>query len=319
MSDISTRIQELQVQLETIDRSERYRKELKKRLEEASKKRGEQARIVDKERRDVDELESWSLKEIFVKVTNKEEKLEKEKEEYLQAAIALNEADKEIEMIQFELGILDEKITSKASLHATLKELHQQRQEEILRNDPNHPLKPVLHEIARLQQIDREFEEALERGGNTRLLLIEVGRHIHSAKSWTNKVLHDRPYRSRKIAEEVDGARLRLPKLRMEFTKFESELKEIFQFPEFERWKQDQWSGLQQIHQLVEDLSGLTRRFVKGFMRELLVQKQLHDTLTLIDNLGHRLASTLKWLGTEQERLRTELAEWERQKRDLLI
>lgn len=130
--------------------------------------------------------------------------------------------------------------------------------------------------------------------------------------------MRDAMYRRRMVAEEVDGARLRLPKLRMEFVKFESELKEVFQFPEFERGKNDQWIGIQQIQQLVQELSGLTRVFVKGFMRELLVKKQLHSTLTRIDNLGHQLAATLKWLRNEKEKIGGEAEGLTRWKEELL-
>ncbi|MCB0630187.1 MAG: hypothetical protein R2824_11860 [Saprospiraceae bacterium] len=318
MEDISERIQELQTQLETIQRSQRYREELRRKLEAAGQERERLAVVMDKERRDVEQMESWSLKELFVKVTDKEAQLEKEKEEYLQAAIALKEAEKEMEMIRFEVGVLEEKINKQESLQAELEELLRQREEDILRRNPDHPVKPVMQKIARLRQIERELVEALDRGGDVRLNLIEVGRHIHSAKSWSHNVMRNAMYRRRMIVEEVDGARLRLPKLRIEFVKFESELKEVFQFPEFKHWEHDQWGGLQRIQQLVQELSGLTQVFVQGFMRDLMVQKQLHNTLTLIDNLGHQITATLKRLDLERIRISEELSELEKKKQELL-
>jgi hypothetical protein len=318
MADISARIQELHLQLETIERSQRYRDELKRKVQAAQQAREQLVRAVDKERQDVVELESWSLKELFVKMTDREEKLEKEKEEYLQAAIALKEADKEVEMIEFEIGVLEEKIGRQAVLKAELQSLYDQREADLIRDNPGHPLKPILLKLARLRQIERELEEALERGGEVRLILIEVGRHIHAGKNWSHNVMRDRLYRRRMIAEEVDGARLRLPKLRMEFVKFESEVKELFQFPEFEQWKHDHWAGILQIKQLVQDLTTLTQSFVKGIFQDMAIQRQLHSTLTLIDNLGHQIAASLKWLRLELDRIKEELAGLENEKRQLL-
>src|SRR5690606_26501638 len=100
--------------------------------------------------------------------------LEKEKEEYLQAAIAYQEAKKEVDLIEFELGVLREKTDRKKEIEAELEALYERREVDILSGEENHPLKQVREKMARLQQIDRELEEATLHGANVVVILDEI-------------------------------------------------------------------------------------------------------------------------------------------------
>ena len=88
--------------------------------------------------------------------------------------------------------------------------------------------------------------------------------------------------------------------------------------PEFEKWKHDQREGIRHIQKLMQELSDLTRSFMLGFLRELLLQTQLHNTSAVADNLHHRLVTTVKWLRLEKEKIPRELHELDLKKKDLL-
>ena len=318
MEDIHAQIQDLKIQLESIERADRYLQELKRQLKTEHAKIGELRKAMAKEHQDVLKLENWSLKDVFIKVTNKEEQLEKEKEEYLQAAIAVQEAEKQAEMIEFELSILQEKISKRNEIETKLEALYEAQEIKILRSDPNHPLKMVLHKIARWQQLDRELEEAILRGTNVAVILEEIVNHLERAKKWVSNILRDHGYRMRMLTEEIDQARIRLPKLRMEFIKFEEEINEVFQFPELEAWDHDQQDGLRKLKRLINDLSNFTRSFLRGLIRDWILQQQLHKSHTLTNQLKHQAETNIKWLRLEQDKVKQEISRLENERRHML-
>lgn len=318
MEDLQAKIQELKTQLEGIQRAERYRQELERTRTARQAGLDRLAQAMEKEFQDMEALEQWSIKELFVKMINKEEQLEKEKEEYLQAAIAFQEAKKEAEMLDFEIKVLKDKEAGRKEIEAELQHLYEIRETEILDNQPDHPLKPVLKEMARWSQIERELEEAIQHGTNVEVLLQAVSQNLHEAKSWAYNTMREINYRLRMITEEVDEARLRIPKLRMEFVKFEEEIKQVFQYPELEGWQHDQYDGLRQIQQLAKDLSHFTKDFLHGFTYHRDLPHQLHLTHTLANNLQHQTETSVKWLRLEKRKAQEETQRLEQMKKELL-
>jgi hypothetical protein len=317
MEAIQKKIQDLKIQLDSIRRAGRYRQELERKRSLQQAKLDRLGQAMDRESEDLRALEKWSIKELFV-VVNKEDALEREKEEYLQAAIAYQDAKKDLEMIDFEITVLREKETKRKKIENELEALYNQREAEILNDQPNHPLKPILESMARWNQIERELEEAIQHGANTQLLLQAISKNLDRAKGWAYNTMRDINHRLRMIAEEIDEARLKLPKLRMEFVKFEQEIKEVFQYPEFESWKQDQYGGLQQIQALVQDLNNFTQDFLRGFAYHRNLPHQLHRTHTIADNLLHQTKTSVKWLRLEQQKAQKECRRLQQEKLKLL-
>lgn len=318
MADLLTQIQELKIQLDAIHRAGRYREELARNRSVQKAKLDHLGLAMDQEHRDMVALEKRGIKDLFIKIIDKEEKLEKEKEEYLQAAISFQEAKKELELIDFEIQVMREKESELEEIEARLKVLYEKRETDILDNQPNHPLKPVLEELARWNQIERELEEAIQHGSNAQLILEGVSQNLNRAKSWAYNNMREINYRLRMITEEVDEARLRLPKLRIEFVKFEQEIKEVFEYPELESWQHNPYNGLQQVQQLVRDLGHFTQDFVRGLTYHRNLPHQLHQTHTLADNLRHQTESSVKWLRLEQAKVRKQSLELKQQKNELL-
>ncbi|PHN07443.1 hypothetical protein [Flavilitoribacter nigricans] len=317
MEDILTKIQSLKAQQDSIERARRYRQELERNRKALQSKADQLGRTMDKEHQDLLDLEKWSVKELFIKVINKQEQLEKEKEEYLQAAIAFQDAKKELEMLDFEINVLREKEKGAETIKKQIRELYELREADILQHQPDHPLKPVLSDLARWNQIDRELEEAILHGANAQSLLEEISQNLHRANSWVNNNMREVDYRLRMIAEEVDEARLRLPKLRLEFMKFDQEIKEVYQFPEVRNLEQ-QNPGLEQVQQLAQELSGFIRQITRGFSYHRGLPIQLHQIHTLSNHLRNQMETSVKWLRLEQQRTQRESLRLEEQKRELL-
>lgn len=318
MNDTLAQIQELKLQLENIQRAVRYQKELERKLSAERAKLDRLAAEMDKEQQDVTDLEKWSIRDLFVKVLDREERLEQEKEEYLQAALAYQEGKKEVDLLEFELGVLAEKIALLPGVESELEQLYLAREEELLHQDEDHPLKAIRQQLARWQQIDRELEEAILRGNNASVMLTEIAQHLNRAKSWISNNPQNYSHHTHIISQEIDLARLRLPKLRLEYSKFEQELKEVLSFSELDGRPHNEWDGLRQIQEMVHQLSQFTQILLQGLVRMITLPTQLHQTHTLTDNLRYQTDNNIRWLQLEQGEARQHITHLENEKRNLL-
>lgn len=318
MKAVQQQIQALKIQLESIQRADRYRQGLERKLTPLYAELDRLAAAVDKGKKDITELEKWSLQEIFVKIIDKEKHLEQEKGEYLQAVMAYRNVKQEVEMLEFEIGILKEKVSTQSIVELELRKLYDRRQAEIFEQEKDHPLKPVLEQLARWNQIIREQEEAIIHGVNIQLILDAVSRHLIRAKSWTANPMRDPGYCNQMIAKEVDEARLRLLKLRLEFVKFEKEIEEIFQYPEFEDWREDQLNELRQVQLLIKKLFHFTKDFLRELTLILDLPLQLHQSHILSDEIRRQVAASVKWLRLEQGLGRQKIDRIQQKKENLL-
>jgi len=78
--------------------------------------------VVQKEERDVEELENLSWQSLFHRVLgNKHEQLEKERQEYLMAFLKYERCDNEIATLEYEQKIVEKKLSQSVNAEAELK------------------------------------------------------------------------------------------------------------------------------------------------------------------------------------------------------
>ncbi len=122
---------------------------------------------LSKEQDDIEKLEQLSVTALFHKVLgNKEEQLEKERQEYLELAMKLKELKQTIEISEFELNIVKEKALSSDKLVSQLEGLKTKRESEILQsNDASKAtLLNVIKNMDNLHQFFDELTEAYNAG-----------------------------------------------------------------------------------------------------------------------------------------------------------
>lgn len=137
MTSTQVAIQNTIEEIRQIDSVNRRVKESEKELAEANIIIDGLSRNMDKELADLEQMESMSMKAVFYKVLgSKEEQIEKERQEYLQASLKFNEQKDKIDLIEFELGVLNKKLRSKDQLVKNLAQLKKQRENEILNSSP---------------------------------------------------------------------------------------------------------------------------------------------------------------------------------------
>ncbi len=122
---------------------------------------------LSKEQDDIDKLENITISSVFHKVMgNKEEKLEKERQEYLALALKVRELKKTIELSEFEKGVLEKKVLQMDAHKANLEQLKTTRLNEIIQyNAPEKAmLVALLEEEDSLSKYNAQIEEAFNAG-----------------------------------------------------------------------------------------------------------------------------------------------------------
>ena len=139
------------------------------------------------EHADVEELEQMSLKSVFRKVLgDKEAQLEKERQEYLHAFMKYEEYKKTLDILEFEIGILQEKVANSSDVSEQIKKQVAIRKKELMLNgsDIGKQISAIESEINKYYYIRKECLEAAEVGNSVIALMNEMVQHLQGARSW---------------------------------------------------------------------------------------------------------------------------------------
>ena len=160
------------------------------KLEELSKKKfqGDQLMIVlDKERKDVEKLESLSMFSMLSTILgNKYEKLDKEKQEYIEAKLKYEEWMDNIDRLEEEIEQLKISLIDYRDIKSEYKDLISEKEELIIREGGSAgiKLKNLTMNIDESKIDIKEVSEAIDAGEKTLESLGEVRKKLKSAKGW---------------------------------------------------------------------------------------------------------------------------------------
>jgi len=143
--------------------------------------------VMVKELKDLDEIESKGLKPFFYKVLgSKEQQIEKERQEYLSASLKFNERQKSVEVLEFEVELLNKKLGDTTQLKKNLETLKAKRENEILRQHPDlaNKLLQIAKEKDQKFKYLKELEDVLEVGNKCIKSLNEMVNELKKARQW---------------------------------------------------------------------------------------------------------------------------------------
>lgn len=173
--------------IEELKAVERHYDSTKQSLQEAENNLEKLNKQLDKELKDIEKLEGMSVKSLFHSVLgSKEEQLEKERQEYLQLTLKHKEYVKDIEVLEFELGLLDKKMGQIAALEKDLEKLKKDRENEIMRQ-PSHLRQKLMHihsEQDNSRRRSAEIGQAIKAGSNALRSIQYVIDQLGQAKKW---------------------------------------------------------------------------------------------------------------------------------------
>lgn len=139
------------------------------------------------EKADVEELEGLSLTSLIAALLrNKEDKLRKEKDEYILAKLRYEECLALLETLKSEKSYLESELSLLGNLDAAYEDILNQKEKLILRSNNQNRLKLIelSEELSEAKSDYKEVEEAINAGNQVVLEINKLLKNLNSANSW---------------------------------------------------------------------------------------------------------------------------------------
>lgn len=139
------------------------------------------------EHSDVEDLENRSLKSVFRQILgDKEAQLEKERQEYLHAFMKFEEYKKTLDILEYEKGILQEKVANASDVSAQIKKQLAIRKKEVMVNGSaiGKKISQLESEKNKYYYIRKECLEAVEVGNSAIGMMEEMVQNLKAANNW---------------------------------------------------------------------------------------------------------------------------------------
>ncbi|MCB0657779.1 MAG: hypothetical protein KDC57_16655 [Saprospiraceae bacterium] len=310
MSTIQEQLQKTIEANHQLEKVSNYVANLEDRITEEHEKLKELSRNVDREQAEYEQLEKLSLKSLFHQVLgNKEQEVEKERQEYLQAFLRFNEAKKALELLEFERETLVKKLDQKHQLEVELDRLIELREKEILQlNEATaHQLRAIDKDIDQLVRVRVEVNEAIAAGEVALNSLSQMIGYLNQARNWGHWDLSSRgPMPSFMKKSSIDKARAISFNVQMELKRFADELRDVyhreFSFP-FQ----------------LESFSGFLDMFFDNLISDWIIQNKIKNSLAncvAVRDTVLRLHGSLK---AELPAIEKDKASLEQKRKNLII
>lgn len=187
IEDLERRLQLAREEKEVAQKLSRKVAVTEENLTQARKQNRELALILSDEKKDVDQLEQLSVANLFATILGtKDEKLKKERQEYLAVKLKYDASEKLIGDLEKELILLKEQL----NLLKTAEEKYQQllnEKEEVLKRQEGATARELLflaEEEGRLSARGKELREAEKAAQNVLNSLDELNSTLSSAANW---------------------------------------------------------------------------------------------------------------------------------------
>lgn len=261
---------------------------VKIRLDRAKREVLMMDKVLKKEYEDIEKLEKMNINRLFKTVLGgKEQQLEIKRQEYLQAILNHKNLVKSLELMQFEIKILEEKISKLPELEKEIEILINQREQHIISN--HGPNRLILIQYS--QQIDeaismkREIYEAKIIGTKVKRLLskmIELLEEAVKKEDWNA---------FGKRGGIVEKVQKKFPLLKEKLFEFEDELLDVYKKRE--------------IH-LKDDLVNIDKIvdiFYSNLISDWIIRQKVHNSLYNLDSLLDKIIRTLNSLDLEERKV----------------
>ena len=312
MSELQQRLRESIEELEQIRKIQDHTSQLSTRLEAEEKALQAMETTLAKEQRDVETLEREGLTSMFRKfLGDREEQLDKEREEYLRASLKFNEIYKSVELIRFELDLLSKKEQNYDAVLRRVEALITEREKELMDLDPNIALvlKGINQQTDKLHQYSVEVEEAYAAGTKALTLVSGAEKHLINARfmgqqeMWGHR--HQGNYHMKR--ESIEVARDLAYQSRHALIRFGNELQDVFK-------------GLQlNVSMEIEEFGAFAEIFFNNLITDYLVQQKITKSLVNVTGTRQRVEVIMQSLDKERGVIREKLEKLEMERKKVVV
>jgi len=302
---------EILEQLQSIDRAERQLSKVDERLDAAYKILERLSSIVDKEYADVEKLEKMGIRSVFRKVLgDKEQQLEKERQEYLQAVLKYNEHKKSIELLDFEKNILTEKLKKAGNLKKRKQVLLKQHEAMLIKSNSaaGQEIIAIDKDIRDRFHIKREIHEAVIIGTKVSQMLAQMVNFLKTARNWGNYDMAGGGTISTMMKHSnIDKARTLAHKLQHILKQFQDELFDVYDKEQF------------QISLQIDSFTHFTDIFFDNLITDWIVQKKIRNALNNVLTVEDRVMRIVSSLKKDLEQTDKAITYLEQKKKDVIL
>lgn len=275
-----------------------------------AKKEQLELKMVD-ELEDITKLESLGIKSIFHKILgNKEEQLEKERQEYLQVTLEHKEILNSLEVIEFEKSILERKLVELDDLVVDLEALKKTREDEILMTPSplRNELKDTYQKVDLVVNFQKELEEAAKAGQAAYSSLDIVSGHMKKAKEWGNWDMmggnNGRYHKSMKHGS-IDRAMYEVSRSKLALQTFNKELSDI-------------GYNNRRLALQLDNISKFPGMIFDNLISDWIVQNKIKSVLSTVSSLMDDLKLTLHSIVKDKDKALEQLEGLQKNLDDLL-
>lgn len=312
MSELQQQLKESIEELARIRRVGEHISQLTARLSEEEKALQVMETTLTKEQRDVEALEREGLTSMFRKfLGDREEKLEKEREEYLKASLRYNEIFKSVELIRFELDLLQQKEQSHDAVAGRIDVLMKEREAELMRLNPAVAtvLKGIHEQTDKLIAYRTEVEQASSAGQQALDLVRGTEQNLHSALLMGQRNMWgSRQYGvGQQKHEHIDVARKMAYSSRHALIRFGNELKDVFHDMEL------------RFNMEIEDFGAFANIFFENLISDFIVQQKISKSLVNVTATRQQVELIMQQLQQELDTIRGKLEDLDKERKKVIV
>jgi hypothetical protein len=312
MSEIHQQLKETIQELERIKKVKLHTLQLAERLQHEENSLAVMETVLQKEQRDVETLEKEGLSTMLRKfIGDREEKLEKEREEYLRASLKYNELYKSVNLIRFELDLLSKKEQDEEVVARRLEAMITMREKEIMELNELHAaeLRALVHQHDNLNKYMVEVEEAYNAGMQAHELVRRTEQLLHDAlQHGQHDMWGGRSYNRGNLKHfAIDQARDLASQARHALIRFGNELKDVFT------------DIIIEINLDIEKLNRFTDIFFDNLIFDFIAQQAIKKSVQNIIVTRKEVESALQLLEDEKTKALQKQADLEKQRREIVV
>lgn len=309
MSYYDESLKELQQQVGRKKKLESILWELEEQKIELEEKVSRLEKTKLKEESDVEKLQGKSLTAIFYTILgNKEERLDKEKQEACAAVLKYKTALQELESIKSEIQQKREELRRLTNCEERYKQKLNEKKESI-KNSNSSSAREILkveEKISYLENQVKEIQEAIEQGVSAENVANKVLEHLEEAEGlatwdmWGGRMAVDMMKH-----EELDQAQLMVGHLQQKLRRFKSELAEVKITADY----------------IVssDDFTRFADYFFDGLVMDATIRNEIKESKSQVENTRWQIQHTVENLEDLKKKVRLEQDRMKDRLEDLVL
>lgn len=295
--EINGQIYELKEKLRIKEKLDTLRNITLRELDKKRQKRDELYIVLKKEEKDVTKLEGMSFSSIFLSmIGKKEDRLDKEREEFMAAKLRYDECLQSIKELEKELEYANKELINYRDVKQEYEKAIKEKQNLMIKEDSEQgrKLRDKLDKINEIKLDIKEVEEAIYAGERANSALSEMIKHLDSARGWgvwdmmgggllSNIAKHSAIDDANEVAHNSQHL----------LRAFEKELSDVDRFTD-----------------ITVNISGFDKfadYFFDGFFVDWFVQSKINDSLDNVNSVYNKIDRIIMDLKNNLNRLESEL------------